>query len=46
MTVIDTKTPALPVRAWRWARTALAAFWSGFGAHASDEIAALFRRRL
>lgn len=45
MTVIDTKTPALPVRAWRWIRDTLSAFWAGFGRHLRDECADLWRHR-
>lgn len=44
MTVIDTKTPAMPVRAWRWCIHTLAAFWCDAVPFVKREIEA-FRRR-
>lgn len=46
MTVIDTKTPALPMRAWRWIRETLATFWCDAVPFLRREIEAIRRRRV
>lgn len=44
MTVIETKTPALPVRAWRWIHGTFADFWCDAIPFVRREIEA-YRRR-
>jgi hypothetical protein len=44
VSVIDTKPPALPVRAWRWCFVTLVVFWCDFGEYLRGEIEAIRRR--